>query len=113
MTLVQTAAGLQVLTITSGTTPTDVATFFLGPNTPSATFSLGGTFAGTVTFEATLDGQTWYTLGLTKVSDGTTVSTSTGTGLFALTNTGFAAVRARCSTYSSGSITVMLGTGLW
>ncbi len=113
MTLIQTSAGLQIQTILSGTTPTDVATFPMGPNTPSATFAIAGTFSGTITFEASLDGQTWWTLGLTKVSDGTTVSTTTGTGLFALTNTGFAAVRARCSTYSSGAITVQLGTGLW
>ncbi len=113
MTLVATSVGLSVQTILSGTTPTDVATFPLGPNTPSCTLSIGGTFSGTVTFEVTLDGQQWWTAGFTKVSDGTIASTTTATGLFSMTNTGFAAVRARCSTYASGAITVQLGTGLW
>ncbi len=111
MTLVLNAAGEQSAIILSGTTPTDVATFPL-TGQPSVTFALTGTWSGTVTFEARVDG-TWLTLGVTKVSDGTTVSTSTTTGLFAVTNTGFAAVRARCSTYSSGSIIVHMGSGAW
>ncbi len=112
MSLVLAAGGVQSAIILSGTTPTDVATFPLAGQ-PSATFALTGTWSGTVTFEATVDGGSWLTLGVTKVSDGTTVSTTTTTGLFAVTNTGFAAVRARCSTYSSGSILVHLGSGLW
>ncbi len=112
MTLVLGAGGVQSQRILNGTTPTDVATFPLAGQ-PSATFAISGTFSGTITFEATVDGGSWDTLGVTKVSDGTTVSTSTTTGLFAVTNTGFAAVRARCSTYSSGSIIVHLGSGAW
>ena len=112
MSLVETSAGLAIQTITSGTTPNDVATYPM-LSAPSVTFSIAGTFSGTITFEATLDNQTWYAIGAIKLSDGTTTSTTTTTGLFAITNTGFSSVRARCSTYSSGNITVMLGRGLW
>ncbi len=114
MTLTTTAAGLQLQTISSGTGAAAIADFPLGPNTPSGTFAIGGTLTSmTLTFYASVDGQTFHVLGVTKVSDGTTVSTTTATGLFALTNTGFAVVRVKCTTYSSGNAEVQLGTGLW
>ena len=112
MTLVPTSTGLAIQTITSGTGAAAIAAYpMLGA--PSCTFSIAGTFSGTLTFEATLDDQTWYAIGAIKLVDGTTTSTTTTTGLFAITNTGFASVRARCTTYTSGNVTVMLGRGVW
>jgi hypothetical protein len=113
MTLVLTSAGAEFQSITTQTAGAgNAATFALGA-APSGTFAVNGTFSATLTFEATVDGQTWYTLGVTKVSDGTTVSTTTATGLFAVTNTGLSQVRARCSSYSSGTAEVCFGSGLW
>ncbi len=114
MTLTTTPGGLQLQSITSDQTGANIADFPLGPNMPSGTFAIGGTLTSlTLTFYASVDGQTFHLLGVTKVSDQTTVSTTTATGLFSFTNTGFAVVRVKCTTYSSGNCAVQLGTGLW
>ncbi len=114
MSLITTPAGLQTQEITSGTGAAAIADWPLGPNTPSCTFAIGGTMTSmTLTFYASVDGQTFYVIGATKLSDGTTVSTTAATGLFAVTNTGFAVVRVKCTTYGSGNAAVQLGTGLW
>lgn len=80
---------------------------------PSLTLGISGTFSGTLTAEATVDGQTWAPIGLTKLADGTTVATATAAGLFAVTNTGLAAVRLRGTTWASGAATVVAASGLW
>ncbi len=112
--LMTTPAGLQVQNISTDTGAGAIADWPLGPNTPSCTFAIGGTMTSmTLTFYASVDGQTFFAIGVTKLSDGTTVATTTATGLFAVTNTGFAVVRVKCTTYGSGNAAVQLGTGLW
>ncbi len=113
MTMMLTAPGLQIQTLTADTGAAAIADWPLGPNTPSCTFAIGGTWSGTLTFYASVDGQTFFGIGVTKLSDGTTVGTTTATGLYAVTNTGFAVVRVKCTTFSSGGVTVQCGTGLW
>ena len=88
------------------------AVFAFG-SAPSLTVQITGTYSGTLTFEATVDGQSWYGISATKLSDGTTVATTTGTGLFAFTNTGLAAIRARGTTINSGAAACMAGAGVW
>jgi len=82
-------------------------------NAPSVTMAIGGTFSATLTFEATVDGLTWFAIGAVKLSDNTIVATTTATGLFGFTNTGLQAVRARCTAYTSGAANVSLGVGVW
>jgi hypothetical protein len=79
---------------------------------------LTGTFVGTVTFEASLDGGTTYVAcGMTPISDiraGVIVSTATAAGIWVLPSPGGAAIshlRARCSAYTSGTIVVTVTSG--
>lgn len=110
MTLLTTPSGLQLQPLNAAN---DIADFPLG-NAPSATLAINGTMTSmTLTFYASVDSQTFFAIGVTKLSDGTTVATTTATGLFAVTNTGLAVVRVKCTTYSSGNATVQLGSGLW
>lgn len=114
MTLVLTSAGLQLQTVTTGTAGAgNTATFPLN-GAPSVTMAIGGTMTSmTLTFEATVDGQTWFAIGARKLADDTIVATTTATGLFAFTNTGLQAVRVRCTTYSSGAAECLAGIGTW
>jgi len=76
-----------------------------------------GTFVGTVSFEATLDGTNWVALECMNVSTGAKVTSVAGTSavntLVVTAVAGFAQVRARISAWTSGSITVeAFGTAL-
>lgn len=62
-----------------------------------------GTFAGTITFEATTDGSTWVAFNMTPSNSGTDASTATAVGAFSKQNNGYQGVRARFSTASSGT----------
>ena len=70
-------------------------------------FSVTGTFAGTITFEASLDGSNWTSIEVYKLSDGVVSTTTTTTGLFRCCVAALGDVRARISAYTSGSITVL------
>lgn len=69
---------------------------------------LSGTWTGTVTFEATVDGATWVAFNMTPSNSGTDASTATANGAFSKQNNGYAALRARFSTASSGTVTIAL-----
>jgi hypothetical protein len=113
MTVLTTPAGLQVQTVSTASAGVgNIASFPLGA-VPSATMSITGTFSLTVTFEASIDGLTWLPIGMRKLSDDTVVATATAVGLFAITNTGLAAVRARCTTWASGAADISMGSGVW
>jgi hypothetical protein len=71
-------------------------------------FQLTGTWTGTVTFECSVDQVTWVTVSVTPSNSVTTVTTATGNGVWSVQNTGFAAVRARFSTASSGTLGVTI-----
>jgi hypothetical protein len=87
------------------------ATWTIPPNA-SVTFQLTGTMTSmTVTFEATSDNQTWFSVQPTKLSTGIASSTTTSTGQYALANTGFTRVRARCTTYASGGANISATVG--
>ena len=71
-----------------------------------AAVQVGGTFVGTVTFEGTTDGATWFACGGSSLATpGTVVSTATAAGLFVFDVTTLLAFRARCSAFTSGTIT--------
>ena len=71
----------------------------------AAVVALTGTFVGTVTFEGTIDGSTWFSVMAVKLGDGSIATTATSTGLYRLSCSGLTSVRARVSAYGSGSIT--------
>ena len=66
-----------------------------------------GTFVGTVTFEATVDGTTWVATAMYAAATPTTiVTTATAAGLWRGTVAPFSQFRVRCSAYTSGTIVV-------
>lgn len=74
----------------------------------SAAVQVVGTFVGTVTWEATVDGANWVAVALADLNSTTRAraTTATAPGLFLLDAIGgLHALRARVSAYTSGSIT--------
>lgn len=69
-------------------------------------FQVIGTFVGTITFEASLDGTNWHAVLCYHAGTGVSATTTTATGLYLLHTAGLGLVRARISAYTSGSITV-------
>lgn len=91
-------------------------TFQLPTGVTALLFQVSGTFSGTLTFEATADPatastQTWFSLGVTKGSDGTFSTTTTGTGQFSAAGAGALQVRVRAGSFASGTATISLNRG--
>ncbi len=86
------------------------AVFQIGPN-PSATLQISGTFSATLEFETTSNGGTWVSTSMTNLADGSTATSTTAGGQFAVGNTGLLQVRVRASTWASGVAQVTLTTG--
>lgn len=68
-----------------------------------------GTFSGTITFEATVDAANWASVQVHNIATGAVSTTATAAGIYTCGVAGLYQVRARVSTWVSGSITV---TGL-
>lgn len=83
-----------------------VSTFSIG----TVGFQLAGTWSGTVTFEATIDGTNWVAANADPVPSGAAASTATGNGIYQVPCAGFSQVRARFSTATSGQITCTANT---
>jgi hypothetical protein len=69
---------------------------------------LAGTFTATVQFEATLDGTNYAAAMALPAGGGGGVNSATAAGLWVIPASGYVGVRARCSSYSSGTITVTM-----
>lgn len=72
----------------------------------TASMQVSGTFVGTITFEATIDGSTWVSVLVTNLTSGGTAVNTAAAGIFRVSCAGLAEIRARISAYTSGSITV-------
>lgn len=81
-------------------------------NLASVAIQLAGTFAGTVEFEATVNGSDWVALTLTPSTGGAGAANATGTGVWQGDCGGYTKVRARCSTYTSGTIDASIGASV-
>jgi hypothetical protein len=81
---------------------------------PSVTMEITGTFTGTLTFEATAGGATWFSVAPINLSTGVAATTTTTTGQFSLTNSGLLRFRARATAAITGgaNITLTRGTAL-
>ena len=88
---------------TTVTAAQDAATISGLPSVGSVGIQVTGTFSATITFEATVDGTNYVALNCLPSNSATTASTATTTGAFTVSSGGYAAVRARCSAYTSGS----------
>lgn len=69
---------------------------------------LTGTWAGTFTFEVTVDGTTWVTVSALPSNSATTVTSATANGVWNVQIAGYAGIRARFSTATSGTATVSI-----
>ena len=78
------------------------------------TFQLvdAGSWSGTITFQATLDGTNWVSILAVPVTTGTAAATTTAAGIFQIDASGCAAVRAKVTTYSAGSMDVTAAISL-
>jgi hypothetical protein len=76
--------------------------------TGSVGVQVAGTFVGTVTFEGTLDGTNYVSILGLPAAGGAVVSTATGVGTWQIPNWGYATIRARCSAFTSGTITLTM-----
>lgn len=81
----------------------DAATISGFPSVGVVGIQITGTFSATITFEATVDGTNYVALNCTPSNSGTAASTATAVGAFTVSSGGYAAIRARCSAYTSGS----------
>ncbi len=75
-----------------------------------AMFQVSGTFVGTITFQATVDGTNYVTYALSDLSTAARTHTTTQTtpGVYIADDaSGLTAIRANITAYTSGSITVV------
>lgn len=98
---------------TACTTTGACVAFVLGQAT-SINVQIVGTFSATLTFEGTSDGATWVSVQAVNVADGSSASTTTAAGTFAIANSGFQQIRVRASSYASGGaqVTAVRGYGV-
>lgn len=106
-----TQSQLTIGTISSGTlqsaaTGTGNGSNFAVSGYGTCIFGVTGTFVGTITFEGTIDGTNWFAINCTQMGANSIGSTATTTGLYRSTVSGLTTVRARVSSFVSGSITV-------
>lgn len=71
-------------------------------------FQITGTFVGTITFQATLDGTNWIAVRATNMNTGNAATTGAVVGLYQLGVAGLGIVRANVTAYTSGAITVWI-----
>ena len=72
------------------------------------TIQVTGISGDTITMEGTIDGTNWYAIEFMDMADSTALATTiTANGIFRADVTGLEQVRARISTYSAGTITVI------
>jgi hypothetical protein len=82
------------------------ATITLGGQSTVSYDVEGTTGTLTLSFEYTINGTTWYACLATPVSGGAAVSSTSANGQWVASVSGFYAVRARVSSFTSGSMTV-------
>lgn len=81
----------------------DAATVLGLPSSGNVAVQVTGTLSATITFEATVDGTNWVAFNMVPSNSATPASTTTAVGAWSASTGGYAGIRARCSTYSSGS----------
>ena len=69
-----------------------------------------GSTSGTLTlsFEATIDNSTWFSINATPVAGGATITSTSANGQWVASTSGFYAIRTRVSVFTSGSMTVSI-----
>lgn len=88
---------------------------FQPPIAQAISLDVSGTFSGTLTAEATLDGVNWRTTTIVGTIDGAAVTTTTAPGAYTVSNIGFLGIRFRATAWTSGTarITATAGPAIW
>lgn len=73
----------------------------------AAAAQITGTWVGTITFEASLDGTTWSAINAVSSSASSPQTTTTANGLYRLTPGGVQQIRANMSAFTSGSASIL------
>jgi Zn-dependent M28 family amino/carboxypeptidase len=82
----------------------DVTPNFAGGETANTgVVQITGTFVGTLSFEATVDGTNYVPVAAEPVAGGASVTSATGPGLWRIRAGGFHSLRVRCSAFTSGA----------
>lgn len=105
------AATLVKSAVQNATTANDAATVVGLPSPGEVAVQLTGTWSGTVTFEATVDGTNWVSLQLnptTALAAASLTATATANGVWVGKTFGVAGVRASFSTATSGTVAITL-----
>lgn len=72
----------------------------------TAVFAISGTWSGTLIFEATVDGTTFFTVGAVSLPANTYSPLITSNGNFGIAVGGLSSIRLRASLFTSGTVTV-------
>lgn len=93
--------------VTASIDAVDAAVSISLPEQGSAGFQVEGDWVGTIAFEASIGGA-WVPLTVSTPDGTSKVTSTTSNGLWVASTAGLRAVRARLSTYTSGSVNVSL-----
>lgn len=96
--------------ISTTTCPGAGCTLFDVSGQSSVGIQVTGTFVGTLTFYASIDGTNYVALLVTPATSGTKVSTATTVGLWREYIAGFTSIRVAFTAYTSGTATVVLSS---
>ena len=93
-------------TLQNGATATGVGNVANTIGHAGAALQVSGTFVGTITWQATVDGANWVAVRATNLTSGTQATTATAAGIYFIPVAGLAGIRANITAYTSGTITV-------
>ena len=79
------------------------------PNAKGVSIQIAGTYSGTVSFTASVDGSNFVPLNLYPANSGTAATTATTANIFHAALNGAKLVRATMTAYTSGSADVTFG----
>lgn len=108
------AATMVKAAVVEAATLNDAATVLGLPSPGQWAVQLTGTWSGTVTFEATVDGTNWVSFQLnptTAFAAASLTATATANGVWTGPTYGVAGVRARFSTATSGTVVITVRYG--
>jgi len=93
--------------ITTDTCPGAGCTDIVTEGNSFVAIQITGTWAGTITFSSTIDGDNFVTTLVTPIGSATGATTTTGNGIWTLELKGVRAIRVAFTTFSSGTATVV------
>lgn len=76
-------------------------------NAKGVAIQIAGTYSGTISFQASVDGTNFVPLNLYPANSGTAATTATTTNIFQGPLYGVSVVRAKMTAYTSGSASVV------